>query len=432
MKNKKKKGMTRRDFIKKVGYTAGAIGVSAAFPKIIKPARAAAKDHILIGRPLPLTGPVAAFTESTPWLDNRAIDQINKDGGIYIKEYKKKLPLKVKILDTESSPTKAGELGSRLILKDKIDIMYVSATPATVTPVSGVCERFKMPSVSTMMPVEMFLHGGTYQWCFDASMSVRDFMASFLQAWDQVETNKVVGLCAQNDADGIAWANSAGRACGPRGYTIVDLGRFPPGSRDYTTQINGWKKGNVEILFANMAPPDFTTLWRQCHRMGFIPKVCTAGRAGLFSSAMVAIGGDLGIGVTSEAVWLPAFPFKSSLSGETAQEFSDAYEKASGKQWSQPLGGCHAGYEIVADALRRAQTLDKETLRKALADTDLMTLQGPAKFTEKNIAISPSGCLQWVKGKKFPFEAVLVSNGNYKNLIVKGKTVSIRKLKGMS
>ncbi|HUT72937.1 MAG TPA: ABC transporter substrate-binding protein [Desulfatiglandales bacterium] len=426
MKNDKKKGMTRRDFMKKVGYTAGAIGISSTFPKLLKPARAASRDHILVGRPLPITGPVAAFGESSPWLDNKALADINKDGGIYIKEFGEKLPLKVKILDTESDPTKAAELASKLILRDKIDIMYVSCTPATVSPVAGVCERFKMPSVSTMMPVEMFLPGGPYHWCFDASFSVKDYNASFMEAWDQIETNKVIGLCAQNDADGIAWAEGAYGALRAAGYKLVDLGRFPEGTRDYTTQINGWKKENVEILFANMAPPDFATLWRQCYRMGFIPKACTAGRAGLFSSAIEAIGGGLGRGVTSEAVWHSAYPFKSSLTGETSKQFSDAYEVATGKQWTQPIGGCYSGYEILADALRRAQTLDKETIRKALADTELETLQGPTKFTKDNIAVTPSGCLQWVKGKKYPFEAVLVSNGNYNNLPVQAKMVSIR------
>ncbi|MBW2030454.1 MAG: ABC transporter substrate-binding protein [Deltaproteobacteria bacterium] len=429
---KKKKGLTRREFIKKVGTTASVLGVSTVLPGMPKLVRAGSKDHILIGRPLPLTGPVAAFSESSPWLDNRALAAINKDGGIYIKEYGKKLPVKVKILDTESNPTKAGELASRLILKDKIDVMYVSSTPATVSPVSGVCERFKVPSVSTMMPCEMFLHGGKYDWCFNASMSVVDFLVAFIEAWDQVETNKVVGLCAQNDPDGIAWAEGARKALAPKGYKLVDLGRFPVGTNDYTTQINGWKKGKVEILFANMSPPDFITMWRQCHRNGFIPKMCTAGRAGLFSSTIEAIGGDLGVGVTSEAVWLPSYPFKSSLSGETAKEFADAYEKASGKQWSQPLGGLYTGYEILADALRRAETLDREAIRRALADTDLQALQGPIKFTKENIAVTPSGCLQWVKGKKFPFEAVLVANGNYANLPVQRKAVSIHKLRGIS
>ena len=424
----KKKDMTRRDFIKKVGLAAGAVGLSATMPGVIKPSAAASRGYILMGRPLPLTGPVAAFTESTPWLDNKALEVINKDGGIFIKEAGKKLPIKAKILDTESNPTKAAELASRLILKDKVDIMHVSATPATVNPVASVCERLKMPCISTMMPNEMFLHGGPYHWSFNAGVNVRDFVAAFIQAWDQVETNRVVGLCAQNDSDGIAWADGCKMALGPKGYKLVDMGRFPVGTKDYTSQINGWKKEKVEILNANMAPPDFAALWRQCHRMGFIPKVCTAGRAGLFASAMEAIGGNLGLGINAEVIFHPTFPYKSSLTGQTAQEFCDAYEKSSGKQWTQPIGNFHAGYEIVADVLRRAQSLDRETIRKAIAATDLETLQGYTKFIKDNVAVTPSGCIQWLKGKKFPFDGILVANGNYKNLPVQGKMVSIREL----
>ena len=81
---KKKRDISRREFIKKVGFTAAAVGVSSAVPKFLKPAQAAVRDHILIGRPHPATGPVAAFAESSPWIDNKIIDEINKQGGIYI------------------------------------------------------------------------------------------------------------------------------------------------------------------------------------------------------------------------------------------------------------------------------------------------------------------------------------------------------------
>src|SRR4030042_5270648 len=107
---KKKRDISRRDFIKKVGYTAAAVGVSSTIPKFLKPARAAVRDHILIGRPLPITGPVSAFTTVSPWIDNKAIADINKEGGIFIKEVGKKLPVKVKIADTERDPSKAADV----------------------------------------------------------------------------------------------------------------------------------------------------------------------------------------------------------------------------------------------------------------------------------------------------------------------------------
>jgi len=428
---KKKKDISRREFIKKMGFTAAAVGVSSAVPKLLRPARAAVRDHILIGRPLPVTGPVSAFTTVSPWIDNKAIADINKDGGIFIKEAGKKLPVKVKIVDTESNPSKAGDAGSKLILNDNVDIMYVSATPATVSPVAAACERFKIPCVSTMMPVEMFLLGGPFTWAFDASLSMRDYMASFLPMWDDVKTNKVVGLLAQNDPDGVVWADGAKNTLGTAGYKVIDIGRFPPGTMDYGTIISGWKKENVEVMFANMSPPDFTRVWRQCFRENFIPKICTVGRALMFPTAVEAVGGDLGLGTSTEAVWHPSYPFKSSLTGETAKGLSEAYETASGKQWTAPLGGLYSGYEIIADVLKRAQTLDKEALRKAFAATDLPTIQGHTKFNDKNICITPSGGLQWVKGKKFPFDCVLVANGNYKTLPKEAKMVSIHELRGI-
>jgi len=428
---KKKKDISRREFIKKIGFTAAAVGVSSAVPKLLRPARAAVRDHILIGRPLPVTGPVSAFTTVSPWIDNKAIADINKDGGIFIKEAGKKLPVKVKIVDTESNPSKAGDAGSKLILNDNVDIMYVSATPATVSPVAAACERFKIPCVSTMMPVEMFLLGGPFTWAFDASLSMRDYMASFLPMWDDVKTNKVVGLLAQNDPDGVVWADGAKNTLGTAGYKVIDIGRFPPGTMDYGTIISGWKKENVEVMFANMSPPDFTRVWRQCFRENFIPKICTVGRALMFPTAVEAVGGDLGLGTSTEAVWHPSYPFKSSLTGETAKGLSEAYETASGKQWTAPLGGLYSGYEIIADVLKRAQTLDKEALRKAFAATDLPTIQGHTKFNDKNICITPSGGLQWVKGKKFPFDCVLVANGNYKTLPKEAKMVSIHELRGI-
>jgi hypothetical protein len=104
-------GLNRRDFIKKAGMAAAAVGMSSALPGFVKPARAAVRDHILIGRPLPMTGPVSAFTGASPWIDNKAIADINKDGGIFIKEAGKKLPGEEDV-DTESDPTKAGDAGS--------------------------------------------------------------------------------------------------------------------------------------------------------------------------------------------------------------------------------------------------------------------------------------------------------------------------------
>jgi hypothetical protein len=101
--------------------------------------------------------------EPTKWITDRVLKEINKDSGIYIKERGKNLPVKVKILYTESNLNKSADVASRLIMGDRIDFMLVMYTPDVGNPVSGICERFEMLCVCLGVPdCETPLVGG--QW----------------------------------------------------------------------------------------------------------------------------------------------------------------------------------------------------------------------------------------------------------------------------
>jgi branched-chain amino acid transport system substrate-binding protein len=194
--SQEKKEWTRREFIKRAGLATTALGISSSvIPNLAKRAKAATRDHILIGRPNPTSGPISAFGESTPWVDERILAEINKDGGLFIKETGKKLPVRVKIVDTESDPSKAADVASKLILQDKVDLMIVLHTPDTVNPVSAVCERYQVPCISSDAPIESWLTGGPYKWTFHFHFSVPQIVDSFISMWDSVadKTNKVVG-----------------------------------------------------------------------------------------------------------------------------------------------------------------------------------------------------------------------------------------------
>ena len=130
------------------------------------PAMAAEKDAILIGYVAPFTGPLAQFTQSIKLMAAQALPVINKDGGIYIEEYHKKLPVKIIWADSESNPTKASEVASKLVLTDKVDMLVGAWTPATINPVSAVAERYKIPALMENGPIESWLTGGPYHWAF--------------------------------------------------------------------------------------------------------------------------------------------------------------------------------------------------------------------------------------------------------------------------
>ncbi len=414
MNEKGKGGITRRDFVKKVGLTAAAVGVSSLAPGYIRRAKAAERDYVLIGYTDPSTGPLAGLGEATPWVNERVTKAIEKLGGVYIKERGKKIPVRFKVVDTASDPTKAADVASRLILNDKIDLMLTMYTPDVVNPVSAVCERYQVPCVGVGCPIDPWLAGGPYKWSYETHFGVNAITDLFIGMWDEVaaKTNKVVGTLFPNDADGIEWTKVFTAKLPPKGYKMVDSGRFPFGSPDFTSIIDKFKKEKVEILTGVLIAPDWANAWRQMHQQGFTPKVATIAKALLFPSAMEALGGNLANGLTTEVWWHRNHPYKSSLTGETAAQLCDAWTKETKKEWIPPIGLTYGGYEMAFDVIKRAQSLDKQKILETLGKTDLDTVFGHIKYNEKHYCEIPLVGGQWVKGKQWPWDLEVVYNKN--------------------
>lgn len=366
------------------------------------------RDHILIGRVNPTTGIIAGFGEGTPGIEEKAIEAINKEGGIFITEYNKKLPIKLITVDSESNSTKASEAASKLILQDKVDLLIGAHTPMTVNPVSAVAERYKVPSITVDNPVEVWLEGGPYKWTFHAGFTVAAMTDVYVDIWDIASTNKKVGLMFDNQ-DGSSISAPAKAKAIARGYSVVDPDLIPVGTKDFTSTIDKFKREGVEIIVGNMNLPDFATAWKQFQQRGYLPKVVTMGRAVLFPSDMAALG-ELGEGLASETWWSENHPFKSSLTGQTAIELGKAYTEASGKQPSAVTGFKHAAMEIAIDSLKRAQTLDKDKLREAIKATNLDTVIGHIQYNDKNYSETPLVGGQWIKGKTWPWEKITITN----------------------
>ena len=165
-----------------------------------------------------------------------------------------------------------------------------------------------------------------------------------------------------------------------------------------------------------------STFWTQCAQQGYHPKIMTPPKALLFPSAVEALG-DRGTGISTEVWWSQHHPFKSGLTGQTAQQFCDAYTAATGKQWTQPIGFKHACLEVAVDALKRAKKLDAASIRDAIAD-DRLPFAGRAAHLEgrrptnpvKNVCTTPLVGGQWKPGKKFKYDLNIVFNKTAPNI----------------
>jgi branched-chain amino acid transport system substrate-binding protein len=368
------------------------------------------RDVIKIGRVVPLTGYLSNFGVGTPWVEEQAIKAVNDAGGIFIKEYNKYMKLKMVYADSDSSPINASEAADKLILDEKVDIIIASHTNDTVNPVSASAERYKIPCVTVDAPGNAWLEGGPYTWSFHSFWLSDSEITAFLDAFDTQETNRKIGLLAPNDTEGISFTKVIKEKVASRNYELIDPGRFPIGTKDFTSVIEVYKKENVDIICGVMIPSDFTTAYKQMHRQGFVPKMLCVAKAILFPDAVEELGGDLPLGLMTEVWWSAKHPYKSSITGQTSAELWDEYARANKKQPTITIGYKHANIEIVVDALKRAQTLEPEALRKAIATTDLNTIVGHIKYNEQNFCETKLVVGQWQKGTVYPWETRIISN----------------------
>jgi branched-chain amino acid transport system substrate-binding protein len=390
---------------------------------------AASGRAIKLGYVTPQTGPLAGFGEADEYILEtvRAAfsDGLDVGGTIH--------PVEILVQDSQSDPNRAAEVAGQLILDDGIDMMVVSSTPETTNPVSDQCEANGVPCLSTVAPWQPYFFGRNgdpatgFQWTYHFFWGLEDIIAVFLDMWNQVPTNKVVGALWPNDGDGNAWSDPElgfPPELEKAGYTIVDPGRYNNLTDDFSAQISQFKSAGVEIVTGVPIPPDFTTFWTQAAQQDFRPKIASIGKALLFPSSVEALG-DLGDGLSTEVWWTPSHPFTSSLTGESAQALADGYTSQTSKQWTQPLGFVHALFEIAADTFKRTGDVDsKEAVRDALKATKLDTLVGPIDFSQgpvPNVAKTPLVGGQWGPGTDFQYDLTVVSNSLASNIPTGGE-----------
>jgi len=393
-------------------------------------ARADEPKEIRIGACESATGMFSGFATGGIFGMKMAVADINKQGGVFVKKYNKKLPVRLILVDNQSDPAKAGTLASALILRDKVHVLVNSPGPATMfNPQSIVAEKYRVPYIAGEGPVEPWQAARRaavppwhYTWGFGfaiatppppgdfragkAGYSVADTWLDLLKLFGE-RTNKKMALFATDDADGRGWYANFPAALKKLGFDIVGyekkLGLVSVGTTSYSALISEWKRKKCEILVGNSTAPDFATMWRQAHSMGWVPKICLMGRATLFYEDIAALGDDLPIGLGAERLWCPEYPpaLFPGIGGRTPMSLYEAWQKETGKPLNQGIGWGYFPMQVVFNAIERAGTLEGPEINKAIGETDMPTISGRAVFTkEEQHCRLPLTYSQWRKTNK--------------------------------
>lgn len=370
----------RRQFLKTAS-------VAMAAPALLRASGASAADPIRVGLVTPKTGPLAFFGAPDDFI---------------IAQFKAALaagvggrPIELVIKDSQSSAARAAEVASELILRDKVSLILSAGGPDTVNPVADQAELNGTPSISTACPWQPFIFGrGSkpdkgFESTFLFAFGLEDVIAAYLKLWSELETNKKVGVLLPNDADGNAWGDAKfgfPPALKAAGYEIVDAGRYTPMADDFSAQIAAFQDAGVDIVMGTMLPPEFLTFWAQAAQKGLKPKIATIGKCLLLPATLEALGKG-GDRLSTELGWHPAYPFKSTTTGQSASDVAAAWTAATGRPWVQTLGLKHALLDLAVNVLSRAKDIsDPAAVIAAIRETDAETLIGRANWAKSPVA----------------------------------------------
>jgi branched-chain amino acid transport system substrate-binding protein len=385
---------------------------------------------IKIGLVTPATGPLAIFAEP----DAFVLAEFKKavTGGIKVGNQTHLVEVIVK--DSQSNPNRAAEVANELI-NSKVDLMAVAHTPDTVNPVADACAINEVPCVSTDAPWQPYFFGRKgdpkkgFKWTYHFFWGAGPLISTFINLFDEVPPNHVVGCLWPNDSDGNAFSDPQ-RGMPPelakRGYKVVNTGSFDPFAENFTSQISAFKAAGVEAVTSVLPPPTFANFWTQAAQQGFKPKVVTPGKSAEFPAAVKALG-PLGRNIGIEVWWSPYHPFASHLTGQSSAQLAAAYTGATKRTWTMPLGFKHALFEVAADVLKRSKALEPDAIRQAIAATSYESIVGPVQWTKgpvPNVTTTPLVGGQWQEGKN-GIELKIVNNKDTPNIKTNGKMLPL-------
>jgi branched-chain amino acid transport system substrate-binding protein len=101
------------------------------------------KDKIVVGMARSLSGPLTAIEVSGFGPIYKAwVPEVNADGGIFVTEYGKKLPVELKIYDDKSDTGTAVMLTEKLMTEDKVDFIWSSNSTAMLFAQAPVANKY--------------------------------------------------------------------------------------------------------------------------------------------------------------------------------------------------------------------------------------------------------------------------------------------------
>jgi branched-chain amino acid transport system substrate-binding protein len=358
-------------------------------------ASAAEKKEILIGAVNSMTGENVLTAKECRWAYEQAIADVNKKGGIFVKELNKKLPVKLIFADDKSTADGGAAAMERLIKVNHIDL----ALSSNITPINlaagTVAEKYKMYySIATSWLD--FVEKENFKYVSDIFTDTGRAAIAPFEIWKSLPADqrpKNVAMLVEDSPDGQGFGGGLKATAKAAGVTFAIDEPFNVGANDFSAQILKYKAAKVDALLTLMSPEQAVLLVRQLKEQGVrIPYI--HGWKGFWPREFEKTLGKDSNFIIHDGFWNSGngAPGSEDLQKRFIKDF---------KNDSVSVGLSYANAQMLCMAIERAGSLKPEKVRDAVFGKEFKgTVLGDVKYNEKGLAFSPLLALQWMDGKR--------------------------------
>jgi branched-chain amino acid transport system substrate-binding protein len=352
-------------------------------------------EKILIGNPIALSGPNAPAAElsQTRGYDLWAAD-VNADGGIFVAEYGKKIPVEIIRYDDTSDVGTAVQLTEKLILEDKVHFLFPPWGTAFNFAIAPLTNQYKTPVMGcTVSSKQLAAQALNFPYYFVMLNQGPEQGAGLVEIVTELGI-KTVAVIHHTDLHGIEFAGDVVPQLSSAGVDIALYKTFPLNTTDLSQLLREVQAADVDALIAFSYPPETILMTTQMQEIGLSPDLFYATVGVAFPIYRDIFGAEAVEGIMGAGVWNPNIPV------EGAREYFDRHVAMFGAEpdrWAS--AACYASGQVLGQAIERAGSLDPTAVRDIMASEEFETILGTVQFENQFNKTYPGTVGQWHNGE---------------------------------
>ena len=363
-------------------------------------------EELTLGSAISLTGKYATNGVHAKNGYEFAIQKIKENGGVKIGD--KCYNFKVIYYDDESKGDRGATLAERLINQDKVQYMLGPYSSGLTKAIAPVTEKYQIPMVEAEGASRSLFAQG-YRYLFAVLSTSEQYLASAvtLAAEKAKEMGKdpsevKVAVAVENDPFSLdirAGVFEDARKLGMQ--TVIDE-KLPRDLSDMSAILTKVKLLKPDLLIVSGHSKGAATAVRQISEQKIdVPMIA------ITHCEAADVVGNFGASandILCSTQWAETLTYEDPIFGSAAnyeKEFKGAFTEYAEKTVPYQTAQASAAVYVFKDAFERAGSLDKEAVRDAIADTDLMTFYGRIKFSTAGNNVAKPMVLRQIQDGKY-------------------------------